>query len=132
VAADQASPARRDDLTFVCDGRLAHDLAVTAAKALKTRLTHLGEVSACAGVAVVPLHTPFIRAYQLAEALCHQAKRAREHHKWTGGAIDWHIGAVRPGTSVEALRKRHYRDNGVELTCRPYPLDDGRGDLSWQ
>ncbi|MGH8899547.1 MAG: Cas10/Cmr2 second palm domain-containing protein [Egibacteraceae bacterium] len=120
-----------DDLTFVCDGRLALDLAVTAAQALEGTLTHLGPVSACAGVAVVPVHAPFIRAYQLAEALCQQAKRAREREQWSGGAVDWHIGAVRPGTSVEALRERHYQGKGgVELTARPYPLN-GQGGLSW-
>src|SRR5690606_35336429 len=71
-----------DDLTFVCDGRIALDLAVTAiGEFAKHRIPHLGDdggetiLSACSGVALVKPHAPFHRSYELADALCASAKR---------------------------------------------------------
>ena len=123
-----------DDLTFVCDGRIALDLAETALgvfESEKSNIPHLDKpVRACAGVAIVRVRSPFIRAYQLAEKLCTSAKMKS---KASGGdycAIDWHIGLGQPGDSLTELRDRHYKvtradnseDSPLELTCRPYLL----------
>ncbi len=121
-----------DDVTFVCDGRLALDLAVTAATEMAGEVPHLGAVSACAGVAVVPLQTPFVRAYQLSDALCQSAKRERQRRGWKGGVIDWHVGTVRPGESVDVLRLSQFAtQDTLSLTCRPYPLMEGQLTWSW-
>src|SRR5690606_5681066 len=70
-----------DDLTFLCDGRVALALTEAALKAFEAEVPSLGRVTACAGVAIVPAHAPFAQAYALAEALCRHAKRRRQ---WEG------------------------------------------------
>ena len=126
-----------DDLTFVCDGRIALDLATTALRAFQSEsasnsdLKLLGHdpVTACAGVALVKAHAPFSRSYELCEDLCATAKR--EANSDTRCWIDWHVGSTRPGESVADIRKRQYQ--GGKLTCRPYPLDrDDSQRLTWE
>ncbi|MGE3524766.1 MAG: hypothetical protein AB7I33_02495 [Gemmatimonadales bacterium] len=131
-----------DDLTFVCDGRIALDLAAAALKEFEThQIPHLGEggaertLTACAGAALVKAHAPFHRSYALAESLCASGKRARQEVNQrgqvdTGCWLDWHAGSTRPAEAVEDLRKREYQDGN--LTMRPYPLGqfDGR-EQSW-
>lgn len=131
-----------DDITFVCDGRIALDLAVTALREFgKQPVPHLGQggsgrtLTACAGVALVKAHAPFHRSYALAEGLCASAKRARQEANQsqgndTGCWLDWHVGSARPAERVKDLRRREYQNGN--LTMRPYPLDgfDGR-EQSW-
>ena len=123
-----------DDITFVCDGRIALDLAETILdKFDKSELSHLGKVSASAGIAIVQSHFPFARAYELAAGLCTSAKRMLKRNGDEGCALDWHIGDSRPGESIENLRERQYKINEYELTCRPYRLGKGKDDAeSWR
>jgi len=126
-----------DDLTFLCDGRIALDLAETALAAFECCVRHLGKLSACAGVAIVPVHAPFERAYALAESLCRNAKRRRREEGDSGSWLDWHIGAPLPGETVNDLRLRKYSfwagQTTLELTCRPYRLGAGADDeQSWR
>jgi hypothetical protein len=112
-----------DDLTFVCDGRISLDLTTEALSAFEdTPVAELGVVTASAGVAIVRSHAPFHRAYELAERLCAEAKRKRVERRHTGCMLDWHLGEVRPGEGVGALRERHYE--GDRFTARPMPLGD--------
>ena len=115
-----------DDLTFLCDGRIALDLAETALEAFTSDVPFLGRVTACAGVALVPVHTPFERAYALAEALCNHAKGKRREQNSEESWLDWHIGVPRPGEGIRELRARAYSHRtgttSLELTCRPYRL----------
>lgn len=115
-----------DDLTFLCDGRLALDLAETALREFDGDVPKLGWVTACAGVAIVPAHTPFDRAYDLAETLAANAKTRRRERSDNGSWVDWHIGAPRVGESIGDLRTRSYtqRLDGTQLhlTCRPCRL----------
>lgn len=131
-----------DDLTFVCDGRIALDLAATALREFEaTYVPHLGQgggertLTACAGVALVKAHAPFHRSYDLAASLCASGKRARrdvnqQRQADTGCWLDWHAGPTRPAETVDDLRRREYQ--GGNLTMRPYPLVafDGH-DQSW-
>lgn len=133
-----------DDLTFVCDGRIALDLAAAALTEFERHpIPHLGEagepttLSACAGVALVKPHAPFHRSYELAEALCSSAKRRRrlvndkfriDTYSW----IDWHIGTPRPGETVDSIRERQYKRGSATLTLRPYPLADAGGRKGWR
>jgi hypothetical protein len=131
-----------DDLTFVCDGRIALDLAAAALREFGAhQIPHLGEgggertLTACAGAALVKAHAPFHRSYALAESLCASAKRARQDANQSRGVdtgcwLDWHAGSTRPAEAVEDLRRREYK--GGDLTMRPYPLVrfDGR-EQSW-
>jgi hypothetical protein len=132
-----------DDLTFVCDGRIALDLAVTALREfVKHRIPYLGEhgaetvLTACAGVALVKAHAPFHRSYTLAEDLCRSAKQAHQSKTQhgladTGCWLDWHIGSTRPSDGIDNVRRREYQAGN--LTMRPYPVTafNGRKE-SWE
>lgn len=112
-----------DDFTFLCDGRIALDLAATALREFSSGdCPHMGKMSACAGVAIVRAHYPFARAYELAEKLCGHAKAARKKRGDEGCWIDWNIGGTRPGEPIAELRARAYRAPNLDLTCRPYRL----------
>jgi hypothetical protein len=118
-----------DDLTFLCDGRIALDLAATALRQIASGdCPHLGKMSACAGVAIVRAHYPFARAYELAEKLCANAKSVRRDQQDAGCWLDWHIGAARPTEPISEFRHRSYRTNGFQLTSRPYRLGNSQSE----
>lgn len=125
--------ASGDELTFLCDGRIALDLASFAVREYgKHEVPGLGRVAACVGVHVVPSRTPIIRAYHLAKSLCISAKQrvralAEEDEQPAGfeSALDWHIGYIGTVENLERLRNRQYWRNGRLLTLRPYVMGDG-------
>jgi len=121
-----------DDMTFICDGRLALYLAEVALDSFACEIPHIGAVSACAGVALGPPHTPFDRAREFAASLCANAKKHRHEKNDTGSWIDWHIGAPRPGAGVADLRRRAFAhrlgEQQLELTCRPYRMGASASD----
>lgn len=128
-----------DDLTFVCDGRIALDLAVTALRTFAEHpLPQLGRLTACAGVALVKAHAPFRSSYHLAEDLCQSAKTSRKQAQQSNMAddcwLDWHVGVTRPGDSIQDVRERQYRcRDGYIATMRPYRLGaHGSRVESWQ
>ena len=126
-----------DDFTFICDGRVALDLAETALRVFERDIPHLGRVSACAGVAIVRSHTPFSRAYELSTALCANAKRRRKERNDKGSWLDWHVGSYRPGESLTDMRARAYvctvGQAPLDLTCRPYRLGSAAKETeTWQ
>ncbi len=122
-----------DDLSFICDGRLALDLAAAALRSFQGAVPKLGELSACAGIAIVPSHAPFDRAHEAAVALCHSAKICRQQNDDGGSWMDWHVGSLRPGESIDELRKRQYHQaETINLSCRPYPLGaNGNESKTW-
>ncbi|MDG4594589.1 MAG: hypothetical protein P9F75_02670 [Candidatus Contendobacter sp.] len=121
-----------DDITLVCDARIALDLAD---ELLRAWHRHTGDLlskpaHACAGVALVRVHYPFYRAYQLAENLCKETKQyLRDRHKKHGesaeiSAMDWEFIA---GAGLATLKRRRdsdlYRaasDQKEQLHARPY------------
>lgn len=121
-----------DDLTFICDGRIALDLAEIALDTFSREIPTLGKVNACAGVAIVPAHTPFVRAYELAERLCANAKQKRSEQRSDESWLDWHIGASRPHEQINDLRNRayahHFANSNYLLTCRPYRLGNQKDE----
>lgn len=111
-----------DDLTFVCDGRIALSLAEVALREFENYRTQtLSSITAAAGVAIVRVRTPFARVYRLSEALCSSAKNESREKS----VIDWHIGMPRPSESVSEIRERQYKNHNNVLTCRPYLLNGG-------
>lgn len=130
-----------DDLTFLCDGRIALDLAATAlARFEASEVPGLGRLGACAGVILVHAHAPFARAAEWSHRLCTSAKRSLRAGAVSpepgACALDWHVGLPNPQETVEGLRERLYtrRDDGrpESLTSRPCLL--GAPDLreSWR
>lgn len=116
-----------DDITFVCDGRIALDLAVTCLESFSEGSLRY----ACAGVALVKSHYPFSRAYALAEELCRNAKKELRKPKREGAALDWQVFSGGPMMPVASLRNREYvAQDGKRLTHRPYfVLPEKPGDI---
>lgn len=113
-----------DDLTFICDGRIALSLAEVALAAIEVapEIPHLGRIRAAAGVSIVHAHAPFSRAVDLAHALTTSAKSLTRE----SSAIDWHLGATRPGAGVETIRERRQ-----PATARPMLLDGEAPSWRW-
>lgn len=127
-----------DDVTFVCEGRLALDLAKTYLSALaegKLPGAREGEegdpLYARSGIAVVKSHFPFSRAYDLAEALAGSAKNklkdlvpADEQGKHKGTILDWHFSTSGAILDLNEIRERDYvADTGDSMLMRPIRLD---------
>ena len=92
---------------------------------------------------MIRVHTPFSRAYAMAEQLCASAKHKLTEENKEGCALDWHIGITRPGETVPSIRRRQYHvnpqpeqehhENIWKLTCRPYMLGNERNDVeTWR
>lgn len=123
-----------DDITFVCDGRLGLDLAAYylnqfCEEGHEGEALEGGKVYARAGVAVVKTHYPFSRAYDLAEALAAQAKKAIVDLKVTGQqsatVMDWHFATTGMMYEIKEIRKREYRsNNGRSMLMRPVTLEE--------
>lgn len=113
-----------DDLTFVCDGRLGLTLAALYLEIFEQEMHQVGlELHACAGVAVVKVHYPFSRAYQLSEALAGNAKQhVRDSQSSDFSALDWHFAAAGLLGSLEEIRAREYQVQGETLAMRPLRL----------
>lgn len=128
-----------DDLTVVCDGRFAVQLAhaflaafenETAEDALIAEIAGraLGapRLSACAGVALVKPHYPFHAAYALAEELLKSAKTVkswvtRDGRPYPCSALDFHVLYESTGRDLEDIRADLTMDGGsTRLVARPY------------
>ena len=125
-----------DDLTFVCDGRLALALTALYLEALAAkRLSDEPPLFARAGVAIVKVHYPFKRAYDLAEDLAKSAKaRIKEidreqpdSEKGQFAAFDWHVAMSGLLGNIAEIRQREYmpqieKDVHSKLFMRPLAL----------
>jgi hypothetical protein len=112
-----------DDITLVCDGRIALDLAAELLRAWHAQTATLpgGAAHACAGVALVRVHYPFYRAYRLAEDLCRNAKESLGDAADSVSALDWELIA---GAGLTTLTQRRgadlYLAGEHSLHARPY------------
>jgi hypothetical protein len=129
-----------DDLTVVCDAKyaLAFTKAFLTTFEQKTQNSEVirsiaekafgiqsGQLSACAGVAIVKPHFPFSTAYQLAEELAKSAKVVKDYVKNDTqtvpcSAIDFHVLYDTRGTQLEAIRAKQTPDDTTHLYNRPY------------
>ncbi|MBL7487452.1 hypothetical protein I6A60_05905 [Frankia sp. AgB1.9] len=123
-----------DDLTVVCEGKVA--LAFTAAylRALEERTqVRLGAVvneyrlrperarklTAKAGVAIVKRSYPFSSAYHLAESLMDEARQVKTRTTGASG-LAFHVLYDTAAADLDALRARATLDDGVRLHAQPY------------
>src|SRR5690606_21713991 len=85
-----------DDLTLLCNGQIGVSLAAAYLAAFEKAFREepvkgLEDVHARAGVAIVKMHYPFARAYQLSEQLVRSAKRfIKTENDADCSALDWH------------------------------------------
>jgi hypothetical protein len=109
-----------DDVTFVCDGRIALQCAQLFLTAFG-RQTILGKQAiAGAGVAIVKVHYPFALAYHLAEALTKSAKAAYQRQE---PALDWHLAQSGLFGGLDEIRRQEYGNaQHHSLLMRPLTL----------
>lgn len=119
-----------DDVTFVCDGRIAFDLTTSFLKAFEEQSAKLlpMQLNACAGIAIVNTKYPFSRAYELADELCGSAKK--KYHGQQVSALDWHYTTGGLYDNLAGMREREYRMNGRSLINRPIIISDNPQDLN--
>ncbi len=142
-----------DDLTLVCDGRIAlslaeeyllHFEAESASSLRKYGLAEPAQLTACAGVAIVRAHFPFVRAYELSEELCGEAKKRRAEVKKHIGAnepgsyLDWHIAMSGLIGDLDDIRARDYvipKEGSMaegSMTLRPVAVSGESGARTWK
>ncbi len=117
-----------DDVTFICDSRLAFFLAETFMSAFAENEINVGEdkkpLSSCAGIAIIKTKYPFYRGYMLAEALCSNAKRkyreykSRDKTSW----LDFHISHRGLPSNIGDMREDQYRVGNANLLWRPWQI----------
>ncbi len=120
-----------DDITFVCRADLGVWLTEIILGALTEAQTGIKDpITACAGIAIIKPSYPFHQGYELAEALCSNAKAQsrgvpNSHLHW----LDFHI--LKGGTfaSLEDIRQTVYMHRGKALTGRPFAL--GKSQEGW-
>jgi hypothetical protein len=124
-----------DDVTFVCDGRLGLSITSYYLQELsKHKLSDKEPLHCRAGIAIVPTHYPFARAYNLAEELCRSAKEFIKEYKVGVTAMDWHVAFGGAILDLDTIRLREYEVPSGNLLMRPllvgeYPGKDWR---SWE
>lgn len=113
-----------DDVCFVTAGRIGLECArIFLEKLSAKRNCEQQELSyaACAGVALVHTKYPFYRAYDLAEALCSNAKKFGVEINEEGriSAMDWHIEFGQLKESLSEIRKDYETEDGNRMELRP-------------
>lgn len=129
-----------DDVTFVCDGRLALTLTEFYLRQVTARtLTDNKPLSVRAGIAVVKSHFPFARAYALAEDLTRSAKgyikerAAPPFYEQDLSAMDWHVAVSGVTLNLQQIRQREYTVPDGQLMMRPLRLASSSNDWrSWE
>lgn len=119
-----------DDVTFICPAKLGLPLAARyvelftqlSRKAVTDYKSERKELSASAGVLLMPQKFPFSRGYKLASEITAQAKRARRKARDQGPWLDFHVLHEGITGSLENIRKFYRVDGDKELLTRPYSL----------
>jgi len=127
-----------DDLSFVCDGRIALSFTVKYLQEFEKAATNMlggeGKATASAGVAIVKSHHPFAMTYKLAEELCSSAKTYRKENNLDDySCLDWHLTQGALLDDINNLRKRHYCVPSGVLYLRPVTLSNNtkHEERSW-
>lgn len=103
-----------DDLTLLCNGQIGVSLAAAYLKAFEEAFEQnpvkgLEKVRARAGVAIVKMHYPFARAYQLSEELAKSAKHfIKNETNDDCSAFDWHYATGGLSGELDLIREREY------------------------
>ncbi|MBX9685133.1 MAG: hypothetical protein K2X27_00450 [Candidatus Obscuribacterales bacterium] len=118
-----------DDITIVCDARIAHSFAQTFISAFERLSASLpdgeGGASMSAGIAIVKSHYPFARAYALAKELTRSAKlerKKREDSTRKHSFLDWAVMQSGVLRSLSAMREYEYLTPEGSLCLRPVSL----------
>lgn len=111
-----------DDITFVCDGRLGIYLAKLFMEAFEQQ--PIPNLSSCAGIAITHTKYPFHRGYEMAAALCRNAKQVRKQENNNGSWLDFQLIYASMTDELGEIRQQQYRVSEGSLLMRPYKLND--------
>jgi len=112
-----------DDITFVCDARIAFYLTEKFITAFENQgICKSNGITSCAGISIVKTKYPFYRAYNLAEELCSNAKKKRKDEDITDSMWDFHISFGGLGGSLQEIRESEYTTTHEILYKRPYKI----------
>lgn len=121
-----------DDVTFLCDARLALWAAIHYTTAFEKATGGLpdgkGEATVCGGVAMVKTRYPFARAYAFSEELCQKAKVERRTSDSDGSWLDWHLAQSGLYGTIDDIRDREYWATSGRLFQRPVSLRSGTAE----
>ncbi|GLW64302.1 hypothetical protein Arub01_25460 [Actinomadura rubrobrunea] len=131
-----------DDLTVVCDGKIALRFAERYLREFAKRarehedvgglLELVGQPSlgACAGVAIVKRQYPFHSAVQLSEELTREAKTVKRRLGRERCALSFHVLYESAFADLKRLRAGLTVD-GARLTAQPYVLEEPGDPDEW-
>ncbi len=112
-----------DDVTFVCDGRLGLYFAKLFIEAFQRQeVQGKNDLTACAGVAIIKSKYPFSRGYDLAEALCTNAKETRKVKGEQCSYLDFHLSHGGFTGTPKEIRQKHFQAAQGMLPYRPYKI----------
>ncbi|WKV07856.1 hypothetical protein Q2T46_09800 [Thermoanaerobacterium sp. CMT5567-10] len=126
-----------DDITFICNGKLALGLAVDILKSINKKNSvkirnYEIPISACAGVAIVKSHFPIDRAYKIAEDCCGAAKRKgkflKAESETVGNWLDFHIVNSGMTDELDEMRAKNYNLGSLKDPSLP-PLSGDNNKL---
>ena len=111
-----------DEITFICDARIALQLVEVYFEALKE--SNIGKPEeefnySCAGIAVAHAKAPFTIAYEIAEAACESAKQ--KAHQKNDNYFDFYYCHAGVTADFETLRSREQ-----SVTKRPYQYEEAK------
>lgn len=124
-----------DDITYVCNGRVALESVNYFAKEISKRSMSADDdplvrerysFSICAGIAYANSHFPFHIAYDIAEECCESAKKTAKlpenmQDGKIGNWVDFHICRNIQARNLKEMRLREYvTGTGEVLLTRPY------------
>ena len=112
-----------DDITFVCNARIAMNCAKGFMEALDRGVVledgSVYKFNACGGIYVTHTHFPFSRAYDYAEELCDSAKKPSRTN--AGDYIDFLVGNGGILNELDVIKDREFKDvEGNNISARPY------------
>lgn len=122
-----------DDVTYVTNGKIGIESARLFIEHLNSCGININgktiKLNACAGVAISRVEHQFYRAYELAEDLCNNAKKAvLKDYGDTGedySLIDWHIEQGDVIGTIAEIREKHYKAvDGKTLNMRPLYINN--------
>lgn len=125
-----------DDITFVCNARLALDIAVEYIDAIKDECMYSSKYpfSACAGIAIIHSHYPFYKGYQIAEECCQSAKNRAKHegmiNSKVANFVDFEYCYTNSTSDLETKRKDYKNIDGYYLLKRPYGIYEENEELN--
>lgn len=123
-----------DDITYVANGKIGIESARIFIEYLNKKRVNVYrndyiKLNACAGVAVVRANYPFMKAYELAEDLCKNAKRTLaedyKNKEQDYSLIDWHLEQGDLAGGINEIREEHYKTrDGKDLCMRPLYINN--------